>query len=247
MALFVLSDPHLALRNAEKSMEAFGARWQNYIQRIESGWRSVVGERDTVVLPGDISWAMTLEEAASDFAFLDRLPGQKLIGKGNHDFFWTTAAKTLRFFEEHQFHTLHLLYNNAYFVDGLIVCGTRGWFIDPKFQKVVGSVDYQKISRREALRLRASLDAAVQLRTQHGEAEIVPFLHFPPVFEDFRCQELIDILEEYGVRRCYYGHIHTPVAAKSITVSDGISYILCAADHLKFTPLPVFPTKRFFS
>ena len=246
MSLFVLSDPHLALRNGEKSMEAFGSRWQNYIQRIECGWRATVTDSDTVVLPGDISWAMTLEEAAEDFAFLDSLPGKKLLGKGNHDFFWTTAAKMNRFFEERDLHSLHLLYNNAYRVDDLIVCGTRGWFIDPKFQKTVGEVDYEKISRRESMRLRMSLEAARALQTE-SDAEIVPFLHFPPVFEDFCCQEMVDALREYGVRRCYYGHIHSALPSGAPDTVDGIRFILCSADHLKFTPLPVFPTDRFFS
>ncbi len=248
MAIFVLSDPHLAIHNREKSMEAFGSRWQNYVHRIEKNWRAVVGEHDTVVLPGDISWAMTLEQAADDFAFLDALPGQKLLGKGNHDFFWTTATKMNTFFKRHGFHSLRLLYNNAYLIDELIVCGTRGWFIDEKQQRTVGEVDYAKIVNRETLRLRMSLDVARALQAKHGkEYEIVPFLHFPPVFGEFRCQEILNTLSEYRIRRCYYGHIHTPVTESSSTEIEGIRYILCAADHLRFTPLPVFSTEIFYS
>lgn len=246
MSVFVLSDPHLAIHNASKSMEAFGPRWNGYVDRIATAWRRVVSEQDTVILPGDISWAMTLDEAREDLAFLDSLPGRKLLGKGNHDFFWSTATKMTAFFEQNGFSTLGLLYNNAYAVDGLIVCGTRGWFLDPRQQKTVGDVDYEKIVNREVLRLRLSLEAARALQADAPEAEIVPFLHFPPVFGEFRCEQIVSALREYGVRRCYYGHIHTPVASLEPTVSDGISYVLCAADQLGFTPLPVFPTTTFF-
>lgn len=250
MALFVLSDPHLAIRQAEKSMEAFGQRWQNYVGRIEKNWRAVVSDDDTVVLPGDISWAMTLEGAREDFAFLHSLPGQKLIGKGNHDFFWTTASKMNTFFEQNGFDSLHILYNNAYLIENMIVCGTRGWFYDEKLQNTVGEVDYDKIINREVGRLRLSLEAARRIQadewTANGcEHEIVPFLHFPPVFGDFRCREFMDVLAEYGVRRCYYGHIHSELPEGAPTVVNGIHYVLCAADHLRFTPLPVFPTERF--
>ena len=247
MSVFVLSDPHLAIHNAEKSMEAFGPRWNGYVDRIATGWRRVVSERDTVILPGDISWAMTLDEAREDLAFLDSLPGQKLLGKGNHDFFWSTATKMTAFFEQNGFSTLHLLYNNAYAVDGMIVCGTRGWFLDPRQQKTVGEVDYEKMINREVLRLRLSLDAARVLQADDPTAEIVPFLHFPPVFGEFRCEQIVQTLKEYGVRRCYYGHIHTPVCSLAPIESDGIFYILCAADQLGFTPLPVFPASTFYS
>ena len=247
MALFVLSDPHLAMAHAEKSMEAFGSRWQNYVSRIEKNWRAVVSERDTVILPGDISWAMTLEDAKEDFAFLHSLPGQKLIGKGNHDFFWTTASKMNRFFEDNGFFSLRILYNNAYALEGLIVCGTRGWFLEEKQQRTVGEVDFDKIVNREVGRLRMSLEAAKNLQREHGDLEIVPFLHFPPVFGDFRCEPIMKLLSEYGVRRCYYGHIHTPLASSAPIEAEGIRYILCAADHLHFTPLPVFPTEKLFT
>ena len=245
MSVFVLSDPHLAIRNTEKSMEAFGPRWQNYLSRLETGWKSVVGDGDTVILPGDMSWAMTLQEARDDLAFLDALPGQKYIGKGNHDFFWTTASKMNRFFKENGMSSLHLLYNNAYVIEGMIVCGTRGWFIDPKQQRTVGEVDYDKMINREVLRLRMSLDAARALQKEHGPLEIVPFLHFPPVFGEFRSEQIIQVLQEYGVRRCYYGHIHTPVPSTAPFVHEGISFVICAADQLRFTPLPVFPTDTF--
>ena len=238
MALLVLSDTHLATANAEKSMEAFGHRWQDYIHRIEKNWLATVSAEDTVVIPGDITWAMTLEESRADLAFLDRLPGKKLLGKGNHDFWWTTASKMYRFFEENGFSSLGILYNNAYRIEGCVVCGTRGWFIDPSLQKTVGTVDYTKIVNREVIRLKMSLDAARAL-CQSPEDEIIPFLHFPPAFGDFRCKEIQQLLTDYGVKRCYYGHIHGNYAVPSRQVLDGVEYHLVSADYLNFTPIRV--------
>jgi len=125
MSLFVLSDTHLALHDCGKSMEVFGSRWQNYIQRIERNWRAVVGEQDTVIIAGDVSWAMTLEQTHKDFAFLQSLPGKKLLGKGNHDFWWSTAAKMNRHFTSGGYTSLRILYNNAYAVENFIVWNTR--------------------------------------------------------------------------------------------------------------------------
>ncbi len=241
MALYVLSDTHLALHDNNKSMEVFGPRWQDYIRRIEKNWRAVVRPTDTVVIAGDVSWAMTLEETIKDFAFLQALPGRKLLGKGNHDFWWSTAAKMTHHFDVHGFDSLQILYNNAYSVDGFIVCGTRGWFLDPSLQRTVGQVDYGKIVNREIIRLRLSLDAARALQSAgEQKEEILPFLHFPPVWGDFRCEELIDVLREYGIRRCYFGHIHGATGIPDAFESGGIRWILTSADHLSFTPTPIF-------
>ena len=240
MSLFVLSDTHLALHDAGKSMEVFGSRWQNYIRRIENNWRTVVAEQDTVVIAGDVSWAMTLEQTGKDFAFLQSLPGQKLLGKGNHDFWWTTASKMNKYFANEGFHSLHILYNNAYIVDPYIVCGTRGWFIDPSLQKTVGIVDYSKMINREVIRLRMSLDAAKSLRVGAYESyEIIPFLHFPPVWGEFRCEEIVSTLKEYGVTRCYFGHLHGIQGVSADFYDQGIHFVLTAADHLNFMPLAV--------
>jgi predicted phosphohydrolase len=147
--------------------------------------------------------------------------------------------------EENGFETLSLLYNNAYAVEDFIVCGTRGWFLEKSQQQTVGEVDYEKIVNREVGRLRMSLEAARALQREQGELEIIPFLHFPPVFGEFQCLPIMQLLSDYGVRRCYYGHIHTPVLSNTPAEIDGIHYILCAADHLRFTPMPVFPTEKY--
>ena len=240
MSLFVLSDTHLALHDSGKSMEVFGSRWQNYIARIENNWRRLVTENDTVIIAGDVSWAMTLEETVKGFAFLQSLPGHKLLGKGNHDFWWTTASKMNRHFKDNGFTSLNILYNNAYVAESFIVCGTRGWFIDPSLQKTVGTVDYTKILNRELIRLRLSLDEALKLKNEgNPEKEILPFLHFPPIWGDFRCDEFISVLQEYGIKRCYFGHIHGASGAPDFIDDSGIRFILTSADHLNFTPLAV--------
>lgn len=244
MAVYTIADLHLSVSHPEKSMSVFGPRWNQYEEKLEKNWRAVVSEHDSVILPGDISWAMTLSDSAPDFAFLDALPGQKYIGKGNHDFWWSTASKVHAFWEEHGFSSLHMLYNNAYLIEGKIVCGTRGWFFDEKSQKTVSPTDFEKLCNREAIRLKLSLDEAVRLknayRNEHGiEPPILVFLHFPPVWGDDRCENLLALLAEYGVDRCYFGHIHGHYRTPAVREFSGIPLNLVASDHLDFLPLLV--------
>ncbi len=240
MSIFTMADLHLS-SDGEKSMEVFGARWKDYIQKIESNWRAVVTEEDTVVIPGDISWAMRLEDSLEDLRFLDSLPGKKLLGKGNHDFWWTTAAKMNAFFAEHELITLTMLYNNAFLVEDAILCGSRGWFLEEGQQKTAGETDYAKILNRETIRLRMSLDAAVKLQK---EAERMPpilvFLHFPVVWGDVVCRPILELLREYNIKTCYYGHIHGSYYTPRTLHYEGIDFVLCAADYLNFAPMPVF-------
>ena len=202
MSIFVLADLHLSTDSRTcKSMEVFGARWQDYISKIEKNWNAVVGEDDTVIVPGDISWATRLEDAESDLRFLNSLNGKKLIGKGNHDFWWTTATKMYAFFEEKGLSSISILYNNAYIVEDRIICGTRGWFPDQTRQVTVGEVDHAKIVNRELTRLNLSLDAAVKLRDEHlatsgEELPISVFLHFPPVWCDCVMEEFVAALTD---------------------------------------------------
>lgn len=239
MSVFVIADLHLS-SDGKKSMEKFGSRWKDYMKKLEKNWNAVVRPEDTVIVPGDISWALKLEESEADLRFLDSLHGQKLIGKGNHDFWWSTAAKMHAFFEKHDLRTLRMLYNNAYLVEGQIVCGTRGWFVEEAQQNTVGTVDYEKIVNREVIRLRMSLDEAVKLRRESGEElPILVFLHFPPVWGGFVCKEIVDVLREYGIKCCYFGHIHSAYTAPRTVRFEGIDFVLCAADHLDFVPLVV--------
>ena len=162
MAIYAIADTHLS-GSVPKSMEKFGRRWTGYADKLERRWRALVTDADTVVIPGDVSWAMTLPEATADLRFLASLPGKKLIGKGNHDFWWTTASKMKAFFAEHGLSSLHILYNNAYLAEGRVLFGTRGWFLDERQQNTVGTPDYARVAQREVVRLRLSLDAAAAL------------------------------------------------------------------------------------
>lgn len=239
--LFVIADLHLS-SNGKKTMDVFGPRWTDYMNKLRCNWIKVVAPEDTVIIPGDISWGLKLEDAIDDLKFLDALPGQKLIGKGNHDFWWSTASKMKTVMEAEKIETIRPLYNNAYRFDNCIVCGTRGWFVEENQQHTVGTVDYARIVNREVIRLRLSLDEAVRLQqADGGNLPILVFLHFPPVWNGFVCREFIDVLQEYNVRSCYFGHIHGAYHMPRTTTFEGIDFILTAADALQFTPLPIFP------
>ena len=240
MSLFVIADLHLS-SDGSKSMHVFGPRWHDYMKKIEKNWRAVVTDGDTVIVPGDVSWGLKPEDAVNDLKFIDSLPGKKLIGKGNHDFWWTTNAKMQALMKQHEIGSISILYNNAYRVEDCIICGTRGWFVEENQQKTVGTVDYARIVNREVIRLRLSLDAAVKLRETEGAAlPILVFLHFPPVWNGFVCREIVDVLHEYGIRSCYFGHIHGAYWAPRTQEFEGIEMILCAADALQFSPMPIY-------
>lgn len=229
MALFAIGDTHLSL-GGEKPMDVFGGAWENYVEKLQSGF-SIVKPEDTVVLCGDISWGMSLQEALPDFQFLDALPGTKYILKGNHDYWWTTANKMLTFWAEHGLHTLHLLHNNCAFYGEVALCGTRGWFFDEELART----ETDKVYRRELIRLECSLQVA-------GEAaEKLAFLHYPPKYQGYICQDIVDILEKYGVSRCFYGHLHGPSHKLAIQgQSGGVDYRLVSADYVNFTPEKIF-------
>lgn len=245
MSIFVLSDLHLSTdESTNKSMEVFGARWKDYMQKIEKNWNSIVSENDTVIVPGDISWAMSLEGALADLSYIDALNGKKLLGKGNHDFWWTTNKKMTDFFRSHGLNSLSILYNNAYIVEDRIICGTRGWFPDESKQTPVNNADYAKILNRECIRLRMSLESAVSLQKSRIDEDgeklpILVFLHFPPIWNDFVMRELVDILHEFEIEHCYYGHIHNSYATPLSFEFENIKFTLTSSDFLSFYPLKI--------
>ena len=205
--------------------------WDDYVTRLEENWRNIVKPEDTVVIAGDISWGMNLKQAKEDFAFLHSLPGRKLILKGNHDYWWTTRRQMDLFFADNGFDTLRIVHNDAVEVDGkYAVCGSRGWFFDAE-------EDADKlVLLREAGRLRTSIRAA-----KETGLEPVVFLHYPPVYADQICPEILDVLKEEGIGRCYYGHVH----GKGIRLAvqgdvDGIRFDLISADALHFCPVAVY-------
>lgn len=229
MALYAIGDLHLSM-NGDKPMAVFGKKWEDHAEKLRRGF-SVVASEDTVLLCGDLSWGMNFEDSLEDFRFINSLPGKKLIVKGNHDYWWSTQSKIRSFFSENGFSSLELLHNNSFTVDGMSVCGTRGWF----FEEETGSEHDRKIMLREVGRLKASLEAAeTPVRTV--------FLHYPPLYSDYRCDEILSLLREYGVRRCYYGHLHGKGILSAFNGwSNGTEFRLISADHLDFTPLRIDP------
>ncbi|MBQ2308502.1 MAG: metallophosphoesterase [Clostridia bacterium] len=236
MAVFVIADLHLDTVTNEKSMEIFGNRWQSYIEKLHKNWTRVVSDDDTVIIPGDISWALTTEDALADLKWIDALPGKKIIMKGNHDFWWSTLSKMRRFFCENCINSIDILYNNALEVENYIVAGSRGWFVDKSVQPSKSvSADYDKIVNREVIRLKLSLDEAKKLSEGTGK-EIIAFFHFPPVWSDFECIEILETLKEYNVSRCYFGHIHGCYAQGGVFKWENIEFRMISADFLDFLP-----------
>lgn len=232
-----MADLHLStLDKTNKSMEVFGQRWADYINRIEVNWRRLIEEDDTVIIPGDVSWALSLEEAESDLKFLDSLPGKKIIGKGNHDFWWCTMKKHRVFFEKLGITTIDFLFNNAIELDEFIVAGTRGWYNDSDATNAPDNADFEKLSNRECLRLKTSLDAAAKLKAEATQKEIIVFMHFPPYWNGKESGGLISLLKEYNIKRVYYGHIHGNYTVPPTFVYDGIEMSIVSADYLKFIP-----------
>lgn len=226
MAIFAIGDLHLSL-GTDKPMDVFPG-WEGYLPKLERSWRALVAPEDTVVLAGDTSWAMNLPDTRADFSFLQGLPGQKWLLKGNHDYWWTTARKMQNFLQENGFDSLHILHNNACVVQGTALCGTRGWPFDD------AAAQGEKLMAREAGRLRMSLQAG------RAAEQRIAFLHYPPVYPGASAQEIVDVLQECGVTECYYGHLH----GRSIRFAvqgemEGICYKLISADSLGFCPYKI--------
>lgn len=234
MATFVIADLHLPFGDESKTMEVFGGRWTNYTDKLKQNWLSSVTENDTVILAGDTSWGMEFETALPDLEFINTLPGKKILLEGNHDFWWNTVKKMTSFFEENGL-SFSILRNNAYDLGDFILCGSRGWYTDKK-NIAESTADNFKIVNRENMRLRASLEAGKKLSE---EKPVIAVLHFPPVYGSYLCEEITNTLSEYGVKLCFYGHIHGVHGDMSDTVHNGIRYKMISADHLNFKPYKI--------
>lgn len=229
MALYAIGDLHLSL-GTNKPMDVFGGAWVGYVEKLRQGV-SVIRPEDTTVLVGDLSWAMNLNQAYQDFSWIDAIPGRKIIVKGNHDYWWSTAAKFYKFCEQYGFKDQWILNNNFYEYDGYALCGTRGWF----FEEDRSGVHDKKVFDRELQRLETSLKAA-------GDMPKLAFLHYPPKYRGYDCHEIIALLKKYEVKKCYYGHLHG--ASHKLAIEglwDGIEYKLVSADRLDFHPFQVIP------
>ena len=235
MSVFVISDLHLSVNNPSKAMDVFGNRWKDYKLKIENNWYKLVDENDTVIIPGDISWGSSFEESLPDLMFLNGLPGQKIISKGNHDFWWSTVSKLNACFSQYKLDTLKILNNNALIAEDYIISGTRGWFSDPSSQTTVQPTDHAKISNRELIRLRLTLTEAKKLQ-EVTKKEILVFFHFPPLWKDFCDEKIFDLLTEFDVKKAYFGHIHGCYNTPSKFDHRGITLTMVSADYLNFIP-----------
>ena len=224
MALYAIGDLHLCL-GAPKPMDVFGGAWIGYMDKLKQG----VGEikdTDTTVLLGDLSWALSLQEAKADFAWIDQIPGRKIILKGHHDYWWSTAQKFYNFCAENNYSNQWILNNNCFEYGQWAICGTRGWFYE---EDRSGEHDV-KVFKRELLRLESSLKAA-------GDKEKIVFLHYPPIYKGYTCTEILDLLTSYGVRKCFYGHLHGGSHGLAIEgLWNNIEFKLVSADRIGFTP-----------
>ena len=236
MSVFAIADLHLDTVTNQKSMEVFGNRWQGYIEKIKNNWNRLVTDEDTVIIAGDISWALTLEESLSDLKWIDTLNGTKIIMKGNHDFWWSTFSKMNRFFDENQITSLKILYNNAIEVENYIIAGSRGWFADKSIQTTTSiTAEHEKIINREVIRLKLSLEEAKKLQ-EITNKEIIVFFHFPPFWREFECLEILNVLKEYGITRSYFGHIHGCYTQSSTVKWQDIEFKMISADFIDFIP-----------
>ncbi len=227
MALYAIGDLHLCL-GAPKPMDVFGGTWVGYMDKLREGIQ-IIQPEDTTILLGDLSWALDLPSAKADFFWINQIPGRKIILKGNHDYWWSTAAKFNKFCADNDFQNMFILNNNAYAYDDWAICGTRGWF----FEEDRSVAHDEKVFKRELLRLEASLKAA-------GERPKMVFLHYPPRYKGYACSEILELLEKYEVRRCFYGHLHGGSHKLAMEgLWDSVEYRLVAADYIGFKPYRV--------
>ena len=226
MSLFAIADTHLSF-GTNKPMDSFPG-WNDYVERLENNWNRIVTDDDTVVIAGDISWAMNFEQLYADFDFINKLNGKKIILKGNHDYWWTTINKMNNFIADNNFDTISILHNNSYNIDGISVCGSRGWMFDSD------EPHDEKVLAREVGRIKMSLDSA------QSDNKIV-FLHYPPITTNSCCREIVDILSQYGIKKCYYGHLHGVAARLAVEDNiDGIDFKLISCDKLGFMPKLIY-------
>lgn len=229
MSIFGIADLHLSF-SKDKPMDVFGENWKNHAEKIKNNWIQKVKQEDYVILPGDFSWAMYLEDTKLDFEYLNSLPGNKILLKGNHDYWWGTFAKINNYLKDNNMNNIQILYNNSYLVEDKIIVGTRGWNIL--------DTDYDsKMVKRECARLELSINDGIN---KYGkDKEIIAFLHYPPIIKEYldtpEKSEFVRILNKYGIKKCYYGHLHGKAHKDAMEGKIGeITYKLISADYLNF-------------
>ena len=231
MAIYVIGDLHLSF-SVDKPMDIFG--WGNHAEKIKDNWIKKVKDEDTVLLPGDFSWATYLEDTYKDFEFLNSLPGKKILSKGNHDYWWTTVTSMNKFLKENNFENIEFLYNNSYLAEDKIIVGTRGWINSWK------SEENYKILKRENDRLKLSIEDG--LRKFGNDKEMIAFIHYPPFYKETVPEEIdfIKTLNKFDIKKCYYAHLHGDSQIEAIEgIINGIEFKLVSADYLKFDLLKI--------
>ena len=235
MSIYAIGDLHLSL-NKEKPMDIFGGNWKKHEQKIKENWKNTVQDNDLVILPGDFSWEMHLKDMYNDFAYLNDLPGKKLLLKGNHDYWWTTLAKMREFLQEKKFENKDFLYNNSYLFEDKIIAGTRGWALND-------TENSNKMNHREEERLKLSLQSGVD---NFGDREIICIMHYPPIIEEdnndannqnknLKVSNYVQIMKDYNVKTCLYGHLHGESHKEAFEgIIDGINFKLVSSDYLDF-------------
>ena len=234
MSIYVIADLHLSF-SEEKPMNIFGENWSNHSEKIKKNWLEKVKEDDTVVIPGDFSWAMYLEETKKDFDFLNNLPGKKILLKGNHDYWWTTITKMKTFLNKNNYKNIDFLYNNSFCVENKILTGTRGW-------NLLDTENSKKMINREVNRLKISIQNGIE---QFGNnKEIITFFHYPPInrtcINSYQYMDFVNVLKKYGVKKCYYGHLHGKSYQDAVEGDiQGIKFKLVSSDYLDFDLLKI--------
>lgn len=235
MSIYTIGDLHLSFHE-NKPMGIFGENWEGHEEKIKKDWKEKVTENDLVVIPGDFSWSTYLKDTKQDFCYLDKLPGKKLILKGNHDYWWTTLTSMRNFLKENNFETIDFIYNTAYEFEDYIIAGTRGWGQNEEGED-------KKLLKREVARLELSLEKANQLNEKQ-EKEIIIFLHYPPIIKanllNNEMSEFIKVMKRYDIKRCYYGHLHSSSIKEAVEGKHyGIDFKLVSADGLDFKLLKI--------
>lgn len=224
MAIYAISDLHLSF-GEDKPMDIFGEHWENHYEKIKEDWNKKVTENDLVLLPGDFSWSMKLQNTYNDFKFIEELPGKKILLKGNHDYWWTTLKSMRKYLEENEFNSIDFLYNNSYEFGNYYICGTRGWTISEN------DSENKKIYKREVERLKLSLESLKQFE---GKKNIIVCMHYPPIRTN-EISEFVDVMNEYNVKICIYGHLH---GASQKEVVEGnikdIEFKMVSCDYTDF-------------
>lgn len=234
MSIYVIGDLHLSF-STDKPMDIFGKNWENHSEKVKQNWIKNVTENDTVILPGDFSWATYLENTYNDFEYLNSLPGKKIMLKGNHDYWWSTLAKMNKYLKENNFENIEFLCNNSFCIEDKIIVGTRGWT-----NTNLKSEENRKILKRENARLKLSIEDGIK---KFGEnKDIIAFLHYPPFYKEPVLEEMdfIKTLKQYNVTKCYYGHLHGESHREAIEgLVDGIEYKLVSSDYMNFKLLKI--------